>query len=124
MNERINEYINEHRIELIDILKELIGEISSDGRQTNAQRVVQRKLEELGFETQTFRMDERVKDCPDYCEPDIVYDEGAYNLSGTRKGNGDKKLMLFGHIDTEREDYFGCFDDPYAAVENNGGTPK
>ena len=119
MNEKINEYIDAHKEEMIAVLKQLINEVSSDGRQTKAQEVVQSRLEDLGFETQTFRMDERVKDCPDYCEPDIVYDEGAYNLAGTRKGSGDKKLMLFGHIDTEREDYFGCFDDPYAAVEKD-----
>ncbi|MBO7677994.1 MAG: M20 family metallopeptidase, partial [Erysipelotrichaceae bacterium] len=38
-----------------------------------------------------------------------------------RKKDGAKKsLMLFGHIDTETEDYFGEFDDPYKSEEKDG----
>ena len=121
MNKAVQDYINEHREEMIASLKELIESPSADGQDTKAQEIVKRELEKLGFRTEPFRMDERVKDCPDYCDPDIVYAEGAYNLAGTRKGNRSKRtLMLFAHIDTEKEDYFGAFEDPYCAEERDG----
>ena len=121
MKETIKRYINEHRDEMVAFLKELIETSSADEKDTKAQEIVQRELEKLGFKTEIFRMDERAKDCPDYCEPDIEYTAGAYNLAGIRKGNGSgKTLMLFGHIDTESEDYFGSFNDPYLAEEKEG----
>ena len=121
MNKTIQNYLAEHRKEMIDTLKELIESPSADGGDTKAQEIVKRELEKAGFSTSSFRMDERVKECPDYCEPDIVYTDGAYNLAGIRKGNGlEKSLMLFAHIDTESETYFGTFEDPYLTEEKDG----
>ena len=121
MNEEIRQYIEAHREEMIGSLKKLIETPSSDGKDTEAQKIVKEKLEELGFVTEAFRMDERVKECPDYCEPEIVYSEGAYNLGGIRKGKvPGRSLLLFAHIDTESEDHFGVFDDPYLAEEKDG----
>lgn len=121
MNKTVQDYINEHREEMIASLKELIESPSADGQDTKAQEIVKRELEKLGFKTKSFRMDDRVKNCPDYCEPDIVYADGAYNLAGIRKGNKfGRSLMIFAHIDTESENYFGTFDDPYSAEEKDG----
>ncbi len=121
MNRIIEGYINEHREEMIAFLKKLIASPSADKKATVAQEVVKEKLTELGFETKTFRMDERARGCPDYCEPGIEYSKEAYNLTGLRKGKENKRsLMLFGHIDTESEDYFGDLADPYAAEEKQG----
>ena len=121
MNKAVQEYIDRHQEEMIAFLKELIESPSSDGKPTKAQEVVKEKLEKLGFETEAFVMDERVKDCADYCEPDITYGPGTYNLMGLRKSDKPgKSLMLFGHIDTEAEDYFGNFEDPYKAEEKDG----
>ena len=78
MNEIIQKYISENREKMIAFLKELIESPSSDGKQTKAQEVVQRKLEKLGFRTEVFVMDERVKDCPDYCEPAMVNNEDPF----------------------------------------------
>ncbi|MBQ1508141.1 MAG: M20/M25/M40 family metallo-hydrolase, partial [Erysipelotrichaceae bacterium] len=116
MDDRIRQYIDEHREEMIGTMVELIRTPSADGGETKAQEIVRRKLEETGFLIETFRMDERVKDCPDYCEPGMVYHPEAYNLAGTKKGRKQgRSLLLFGHIDTESEDHFGTFDDPYRA---------
>ena len=119
MKNTIREYIASHREEMITTLKQLIETPSADGEDTKAQEVVKKKLEELGFQTESFRMDERVKGCADYCEPDISYTSDTYNLAGIRKGQG-RSLLLFGHIDTESEDYFGDFEDPYLAEEKDG----
>ena len=121
MKQKVQEYIDNHREELIGSLKELIESPSADGQDTIAQEIVIRKLNELGFETDTFRMDERVKECPDYCPPDITYTDGTYNVVGIRKGkNSEKNLMLFAHIDTEGEEHFGKFAEPYLAEEKDG----
>ena len=120
MDEKIKDYIEGHRDEMIGFLKELIESPSSDGKDTKAQEVVRRRLEELGFATDVFRIDDRARECPDYCEPDIEYAAGAYNVVGTKKGRSERSLMLFGHIDTESEDYFGSFEDPYLAQEKDG----
>ena len=121
MKEKIERYITDHRDEMIATLIELIKMPSADGGDTLAQEVVKRKLEELGFACEAFQMDERVKDCPDYCEPDIAYAQNAYNVTGIRKSPGSNRtMMLYGHIDTEREDFFGDFSDPYEARIENG----
>ncbi len=121
MDERIRKYIQDHQEEMIATLMELIETPSPDGGDTEAQVLVKRKLEKLGMETEMFRMDERVKGLPDYCEPDIAYTEGTYNLAGVKKGKKDHpSLLLFAHIDTEREDFFGTFEDPYQAERRDG----
>jgi len=121
MKDRIKEYIEVHREQMIETLVELIEAPSPDKELTVAQEVVKRKLEELGYETETFGMDERAKGCPDYCDPGFVYPEGVYNVAGTRKGKKAKKtLMLYGHIDTEAIDHFGHFEDPFHVLRDNG----
>ena len=121
MIEDIRAYIENHREEMIATLKKLIETPSPDGGETLAQEVVKEKLEVLGFETETFRIDERVKECTDYCDPDIAYHPGAYNLYAIKKTNDSKRsLLLFGHIDTESEDHFGKGLEPYKALKEDG----
>lgn len=121
MLERILEDIDNSREEIISGLQKLIETQSSDGKRTKAQELVKEQLEEMGFETHTFRQDERSRAQPDYSPFGFEYDEGAYNLAGTLKGEGTKpSMMLFAHIDTEAEDYFGKFENPYASYIKDG----
>lgn len=121
MKDRIKDYIEVHREQMIETLVELIETPSPDREPSIAQKVVKRKLEELGYVTKTFEMDERVKQCPDYCDPGFEYPEGVCNLVGIRKGKkADKTLILYGHIDTEARDYFGDFEDPFRVSRENG----
>ncbi len=121
MKEMIRKYIEEHSKEMVSTLKELIRVPSPDKGGTKAQEIVKQKLEELGLETEEFGLDGRVKDCPDYCDPEFSYPEGTYNLAGRKAGkNGKRTLMLYGHIDTEEEVYFGCFEEPYQVKEEDG----
>ena len=113
--------IDNDRAQLVNGLQSLISLCSSDGKATPAQELVLRQLQEMGFETECFREDGRAALLPDYCPYDFQYDEGAYNVAGRLKGcGGAPSLMLFGHIDTEAEDYFGSFDDPYHSYIKDG----
>ena len=119
--EKIREYIDRNRDRMIGALKELIRLPSPDGGPTKAQELVKRKLEEMGFRTESFRMDERVRDCADHCEPGIEYSSDAYNVAGKKKGTGSSRtLMLYGHIDTEAEDRFNVSSDPYEVRIEDG----
>ena len=122
MLDKILNDIEFNREELINGLLEFVRLESSDTKSTKAQTFVEKELKEMGFEVDCFRgVDERCLDLADYCKPDIIYDENAYNVAGYKKGNNNHpSLMLFGHIDTEKEDYFGCFEDPYASYVEDG----
>ena len=121
MLQKILNDIDEHRDEIIDGLLELIRTESSDGKATKAQEPVIQALQALGFEVDCFRQEKAAEELPDFSPYDFTYDEGAYNVVGTRKGSGTvQSMMLFAHIDTEAEDYFGTFDDPYAAYIRDG----
>lgn len=117
MLEKIIEDIENNREEIVDGLCKLINLTSADGKETAAQIIVKDMLDEIGFETDCFKgVDERCLSLADYCKPDICYDENAYNVVGKLSANNtDKSLMLFGHIDTEAENYFGDFTNPYEA---------
>jgi len=95
---------------------------SSDGKTTNAQSFVERELKELGFEVTTFKgIDERCLNLDDYCPLEQPFHPEAYNVAGVHRSDSDKpSLLLFGHIDTESEDYFGHFEDPYKAEIKDG----
>lgn len=122
MDKRITDYIEGKREEMISLLCELIESPSTDTGPSKAQEIVLRELDCMGFETEAFRGDlQAVMDLPDYCEPDIIYDERAYNVAGRLKdGSGSPSLMLFAHIDTEGALKWGRRDDPYFA-ERKGG---
>lgn len=121
MKEQVLKYIDEHREEYISDLLKIIRMPSADGGPTVAQEMVKEKLEKLGLTTVSFMgLDERSLDLPDFCRPDFEYDKGAYNLDGFLKGKGTRpSLMLFGHIDTEAEDYFGTADPYNAYIDNS-----
>ena len=121
MKEQIMRYIDRTRDEAVKGLQELISMVSSDGRETAAQQAVIRELEGMGFSTDCFRETDESRLLKDYSPYDFEYDRGAYNVAGTLKGNGSKpSMMLFAHIDTEAEDYFGKFEDPYASYIKDG----
>lgn len=121
MLERILKDIDDNRDEIIKGLQSLIELESSDGKATPAQEFVKKELDEMGFETECFREDERAALQADYCPYGFSYDEGAYNVAGRIKGEGKApSLMLFSHIDTEAEDYFGKFENPYKSYIKDG----
>ena len=107
--------IEQSKEDLIQGLMELISLESSDGKATNAQTFVEKELKELGFEVSTFKgIDERCLNLDDYCPLEHPFHPEAYNVVGEFHSESDQpSLLLFGHIDTESEDYFGHFDDPY-----------
>lgn len=122
LNMNIDEYVDNHKEEIINTLLKLISLPSPDGGETAAQSYVENYLQELGFETETFRgFFDKCQELSDYCPADITYHENCYNVAGKAKGSSHKpSLLLFAHIDTEREDYFGNFDNPYAAIRKDG----
>ena len=122
MLEKILLDIDNHQDELIQGLIELVKMPSSDQDATIAQEFVVDKLKQVNFDVHTFAgVDERCLGLDDYCEPDIVYHEDAYNVAGVYKSESDlPSLMLFAHIDTESQDYFGHFDNPYDAYVEDG----
>lgn len=102
--------------EITEGLKRLIELPSSDGGPTIAQEVVLEEFKKMGLTTESFKGDlMAVSGYPDYCASDIEYDDGAYNVAGRLLSDHPTvpSLMLFGHIDTESEDYFGKSDNPY-----------
>lgn len=114
MLEQILKDIECHRSEIIAGLRTLIEMESSDGKETKAQEFVLTELKAMGFATECFKEDERSRFQADYSPYDFEYDPNAYNVGATLKGNGNvPSLMLFAHIDTEAEDYFGRFENPY-----------
>ncbi len=121
MLDKILKDIDDNKDELISGLQKLIEMESSDGKRTKAQEFVLKELEEMGFETDSFRQDERSELQADYSPFGFEYDEGAYNVVGTMKGAGTTpSMMLFAHIDTEAEDYFGKFENPYNSYIKDG----
>ena len=121
MLQEILNYIDEHREEAINGLLELIRAESSDGKATKAQEQVIQELQRMGYTVDCFRQEPSAEELPDFSPYDFAYDEGAYNVVGTRKGSGTvPSMMLFAHIDIEAEDYFGTFDDPYKAYVEDG----
>ena len=116
MLERILNDIDAHEDEIVAGLKRLIETPSSDGKATMAQEIVYEEFKKLGLETESFKGDIRpLMNYPDYCQSDIEFDENAYNVAGRLYSDNPlvDSIMLFGHIDTESEDYFGNFANPY-----------
>ena len=119
--QKILKDIDEHRDEAIEGLLELIRTGSSDGKATKAQEPVIRELQKMGFTVDCFRQEKAAEELPDFSPYDFTYDEGAYNVVGTRTGTGTvPSMMLFAHIDTEAEDFFGTFEDLYEAFICDG----
>jgi len=116
------QYIDQNREKMISTLVELIETPSADLGPTPAQEIVMRELNDLGFEAESFRGDlGRAKSSPDYCDPGVSYDPGAYNVAGRLNGCGvAPSLMLFAHIDTEAENAFGDAMKPFTAERKNG----
>ncbi len=114
--------IEQSKKECIEGLMQLIQMESSDGKSTKAQSWVESKLQELGFEVSTFQgIDERVLPLDDYCPLDQPFHHDAYNVAGVHHTQSNHpSLLLFGHIDTESEDYFGASDSPYEASFHDG----
>lgn len=113
--------IDQNQAEIIAGLRKLIEMESSDGKATKAQEFVLKELKEMGFVTECFREDERSSSQVDYSPTDFEYHPEAYNVAGTIKGKGTvPSLMLFSHIDTEAENYFGMFENPYQSTIHNG----
>ena len=121
LNKILND-IEQSKDELIQGLMNLIELESSDGKTTKAQTFVEKELKELGFEVSAFKgIDERCLNLDDYCPLDSPFHPEAYNVAGVSKSDSDcPSLLLFAHIDTESEEYFGHFDDPYKAEIRNG----
>lgn len=74
---KVYEYIDSNKEDMISSLMELIESPSPDLEETQAQEIVLDSLKEMGFETEAFRGDlERVSTLPDYCDPGAEFREG------------------------------------------------
>lgn len=109
MKKLIKEYINEHREEIIETLKELVSIPSVEDQKENGAPFgkkcaeVLEKIQSLflknGFES-------------------VLYKEGGYLLS--YYGNGNKNLGMFAHADVVSVDDKWIFTKPFEAIEKDG----
>ena len=122
MIQKILKDIDNSKDEVIAGLEQLIALPSSDLQATNAQTFVEDMLKSLDFDVHTFKgIHENVYSLSDYCPLEQPFHEDAYNVVGTYKSNSNHpSLLLFAHIDTEAEDYFGTFEKPYASYHEDG----
>ncbi len=122
MDQKILEFIEEHREEMVSTLMSLIECPSPDTGDTPAQEIVDRELTSMGFETESFMgSEDLVSALPDYCPPGVTYGDAAYNVAGRLRGKGTSpSLMLFAHIDTEAADCWGSFEEPFLAERRDG----
>lgn len=103
---QLMQYIDNHRQEAIDLLREMVSIDSTFidqgvyGNEGNAQRDLEAKLRNWGFETKLIEPEnELIAGWTDY-NPGHHY-EGRPNLLAISRGSGGGKSLLFnGHIDT------------------------
>ena len=70
-DQKILEYIEAHREEMVSTLMSLIECPSPDTGDTPAQEIVDRELTSMGFETESFMgSEDLVGTLPDYCPPE------------------------------------------------------
>lgn len=98
-HEKVIDTIDEKRDEIVQVCQDLVR-YDTTNREEDAQRYVERFLQEMGMETDVFEPDnERLKIYADY-GPGNDY-EGKPNVVGLLKGrNGGRSLILNAHIDT------------------------
>ncbi|WP_050615300.1 peptidase [Bacillus testis] len=125
MNEkkRVIGYIRSQKEEIVWLLKKLVQQPSTRGREEKAQAIVVEKCRQLGLEIDLWDLDEN---------PQLKKHEGFHcdreefagnpNLVAVKRGSGKgKSLILNGHIDVVPEGSRSDWDDhPYSGKEMDG----
>ena len=105
----------------VSFLQELVRVPSLLGNEEPAQRLVEERLRELGFEVRSVEPDAAVLgDHPDSGLPLVPY-EGRRCLVGTLEGSGGRSLLLNGHVDVVSEAPADRWKRPPFGGEVEGG---
>jgi len=95
---------------MMEFIRTLVSTASYSGKETEAQRVVAAKLESLGFDVDTWVIDfDELGEHPDF-SMSIPRGEGM-GVAGTW-GEGERSLIICGHIDTVAPGDLESWDTP------------
>ncbi|MCZ0871335.1 peptidase [Peribacillus sp. AS_2] len=120
--EKIRTWLNEHRMNGVQLLQKLVQEPSKRGQEGSAQAIVVEKCRQLGLEIDLWEIgDEQLRKHPHfYCDRRDF--KGNPNLVAIKRGTGKgKSLILNGHIDVVPEgDHAAWHDEPYSGKLMDG----
>jgi acetylornithine deacetylase len=102
-------------------LQELVRVPSLLGEEEPAQRLVEKRLVDLGFQVTSVQPDsEELARCEDSGIPLLSYD-GRRSLVATRRGSGRRSLLFNGHVDVVSEEPADRWTKPPYGAEIEGG---
>ena len=95
------ESIENSKCEAGEFLSGLIGISSKSGEESGAALWLEKKFDDLGFETKRITLSDDIKDDPLYCRAggNVEYD-GRFNLAINVRGTGNSRVAVNTHIDT------------------------
>jgi len=122
MKEKIRNYIEENKDELIKTVQEVVQIETVIGNEMAGQQYMKKKYEELGLDIHEFEPDyEKMKAHEAFVDSGIPF-EGRKNLIGIHRGTGGgKSLTLHGHMDVvSPEPVSNWTVDPWGAEIKDG----
>lgn len=114
--ERLWSVIEERRDELIQTVADLVRFQSVLGQEAGVQEYVAYHLRASGLETESWDLDESIKQAPNAGESNVPF-AGRPNVTGKRAGlGGGRSLILNGHVDVVSPEPVSAWRyDPWAA---------
>jgi acetylornithine deacetylase len=107
--------------EAVSFLQELVRVPSLLGQEEPAQRLVEERLVDLGFQVRSVQPDPaELAKHPDSGIPLVPYD-GRRSLVATRRGAGGRSLLFNGHVDVVSEEPADRWTRPPYGAEIEGG---
>ena len=120
--EKIHHWMKENEQQLINMLREMVQEPSTQMNEAGIQRKVSKWLKELNFDVDMWVPDgEELTTHKAFISPRESF-SGSPNLAGVKKGKGNgHSIVLNGHVDVVPEgDLDGWDEDPYSGVVKDG----
>lgn len=114
---RLWQAIDERQDELVRIVADLVRFPSVLGQEAGVQGYVAKHLAGSGFETESWDLDESVKQQPNAGESNVPF-PGRPNVTGKRRaaGGGGRSLILNGHVDVVSAEPVSAWTyDPWGA---------